>query len=217
MIRFSFILFLLSLASLNAQVAQKKSIPIVLPNGKPAKHLKITVSKRSLIHNAPDLKTKTETFQTDGDGRIHLSEEWTQPIQFFVFDAPGFAIHIQAWVPLHKIQLVKDENIQGILVDKKDSPIKNTKICVSQSIGLIWGQIWIPKGINSTTTNDKGEFTLRKMVLNDVKNYSCFADIVRVSQQKKKPAYSPSMTLQFSGNGYKISKQAIRVTVTEPE
>ncbi|MFT5632391.1 MAG: hypothetical protein ACI9SQ_000095 [Rubritalea sp.] len=196
MTQFIFIACLLFIIPLNAaetiETARTKkqtsiTIPVYLPDGAPAKNLTVKISYRSMSHIRRRENQSAEiTYITNDKGELSIpSSIYEHNMQnFYVFDIKGHALHIQAYYPLIELRLMPDQGFDGVLLDEKNQPIKNRKICVSQSIGIIWGQILIPKGINQTTTNDKGEFTMRQMILNS-KEGTCLADVEFINEQSK--------------------------------
>lgn len=189
-----------------------KIIPVFLPNGSPAKNLSVTFSIYPMIPQGRTARYKTEnTYKTNDKGELILSSEKRySTFDSYVIDVKGYALHIQAYHQLTRLDLMPDEGFDGLLLDKNDKPIKNRELCVSQSIGLIWGQILIPKGINQTTTNDKGEFTMRQMILNS-KEYNCSADIEFINEQSKLGLLSFNFEHTFYKPNYKKPTERIKV------
>ena len=200
--------FLLLIHSLGA-------IELFLPNGDIAKHIDVKVTLLLGVgENADSLES--ENFKTTNKGILSipkiLKKKMASPGSTIVLDVKGYALHVQCWHQLSKLTLLKDEGVDGVYLDDTGKPLVNKKLCMSRGIGLIWGQVYVPSHFNEVTTNEKGEFTMRQVVLNDAKLYGCSADIVASgTKYKLDGGLATGMTVMFSGPNYKKPKERVVV------
>jgi len=151
----------------------EQKILVKLPDGTPAKNIAINISTFPNFqhYNETDFSKYSTTTDEQGYLSIQLKNKkilFKQALhsQSFIFDVKGYALHIQAYHPMKELQLTTDNGFHGVLLDTDKKPFKNRKVCVGQSIGIIWGSIHIPPNTNSTTTDENGKFTMRQMILN---------------------------------------------------
>jgi len=175
-------------------------VQLLLPGGKPAANVEVTVSyyQYAGFGASPERFLKGETGEggeaknVDQLNVVKLKAtklgvvdlENAQVASTVIVDVAGYALHVHCYSHFGKtLQLFPDHRVTGRILYEDGTPVKHKTVCMGRGVGLIWGPIYLPRGLNPAVTDANGQFSMRQVVLLDGTQRGCQSDIVLKERQ----------------------------------